>query len=134
MSVCTVLAGSVTAIAATSSSLQVEPFRYLLLDGRIGEARHSTVVVVDNYELQLRGAGSRQVRGENAEDSEVSHHGCCDPAASVADNDCVAELEPEDMSGVDADVDAGQDDRRHLGSNVELSTLELVSKPPVAIQ
>ncbi len=134
MSACTVLPGSVTANPRDFVVTQAEPFRHLLLEGRVGEARHSAIGVVDNDELKRRGAGSRQVVSENAEDSKISQHCGGDPAAGVADNDCVAELEPEEMCRVDAGVDAGQDDRRHAGSNVELSTLELLSKASVAIQ
>ncbi len=51
---------------------QAEPFRHLLLDGRVSEARHPAVGVVDHHEFELHRARSGHVCSENTEDGEIS--------------------------------------------------------------
>ena len=110
MSARTVVVGSVTAIAATSSSLRPSRFATCCWTAG-GEARHSAVSVVHHDEFRLHRAGSRHVGGKNAEDGEIPHHGKADPAAGVAYHDSVAESEPEEVCRIDAGIDAGQEDR-----------------------
>jgi hypothetical protein len=76
---------------------------------------------------------AEQLPGEEREVGDVLDDGWGDTAARVADDGGFAELEPEDDRGVDAVVEAGDDD--HLrGGRAERHGSVVASEPLVALE
>jgi len=87
-------------------------------EARVGEKPGAALGVVDDrdFEEPLSGdLAAEQLPGEEGQVGDVIDDGLGDAPAGVADDDGVAELEPEDDRGVDPVVEAGDDDQLRGG-------------------
>ena len=83
-------------------------------EARVGEKAGSALGVVDDrdFEEPLSGdLAAEQLPSQEGQVGDVIDDGLGDPPTRVADDDGVAEREPEDDRGVDPVVEAGDDDR-----------------------
>src|SRR5205823_380679 len=82
----------------------------------VGECGGSALGVVDHRDLE-QGPVGQDVLGELAYEGDVVDRLWGDPSADVADDDGVAEAEPEKVRGVDTRIEARDHEQAQVGKD-----------------
>src|SRR4051794_35533859 len=99
----------------------------------VGEGARPALAVVDHGNLE-QGSVRQDGLCDLADECDVAYHLRGDPPADVADDDRIAEAEAEKVRGIDAWIEAGDDEEVQLGENDGAFVPADSGKPAVACE